>query len=90
MEFKRGLKSRSVAAERMTWESRCQRYRVIHSHIPYGFDKYRGEQHLGLPDVYYATVFTPSGWDIISIHRKRTAAQKACHDHQETRAGRTG
>lgn len=77
MQFKRAVKSRSLAAERRTWESRCRMYRVIESHIPYAFGLYRSSTHLGYNDIYYATY----QGGIISRHRKRHSAVKACNEH---------
>ena len=83
MKFKRPKRSRTIAAERRTWESRCKGYRVIESHIPYAFGLYRGAQHLGYSDLYYAMLSTIDGWSIISRHRRRNAAERACERHEQ-------
>jgi len=88
MDFKRARKSRNIVAIRRTWESRCKHYRVIESHIPFAFGKYRGSLHLGYSDRYYATVLDVEGWSIISKHRKRKAAVRACNEHEKNHRGK--
>lgn len=87
MKFKRPTKSQTIAAERRTWESKCRNYRVIESHIPFAYDKWRRGIHLGYSDLYYATTLTASGWHIISKHRKRRAAERACENHEKDHCG---
>jgi hypothetical protein len=60
--------------ERRIWESRCGRYRVVHSHCPYGTE---------MADRWYAMVydFADAMWDRLSTHRKREPAFKACESH---------
>lgn len=63
---------------RRIWESRCGWYRVVHSRCLYGPRK--GRQ--AIPDVYYARklVVVPGRtcWDVISQHRERGPAIRAC------------
>lgn len=87
MDWKRGVKSRTVAAERTTWESRCGRYQVILSHIPYAYDQYRGSVHLGYSDIYYAVVKSFIGWDVIHKHLKRGSAERTCEKHETDNSG---
>ena len=95
MECMRCKKSESLVAERKTWESRCRRYRVMESHITLAYGKYKGSVHLGYNDVYYAMHSIPrdNGWDnyweIISKHRKKRTAAKACEDHEQKLTGGT-
>ena len=86
MEFKRAVKSTSIVAERKTWESRCGRYRVMESHIPLAYDKYKAGKHLGYADRYYALHLTYS-WNIIDIYYKRGPAERACEKHEKDRSG---
>ena len=88
MQWKRCKKSKSLVADRNTWESRCQRYRVMQSHIPLAYGKYRGTVHLGYGDIYYALYLT-STWDIISKHQKKKPAEKACENHEQEITGGT-
>ena len=69
-------------AERTTWDSKCREYRVIKSHIPYAYGQYRGSEHLGYEDIFYAMHYS-GAWDIISKHRKRLSAMKACYEHEK-------
>lgn len=63
---------------RRIWESWCGWYRVVHSRCLYGPRK--GRQ--AIPDVYYATklVVVPGKtcWDVLSRHRARGPAIRAC------------
>jgi hypothetical protein len=86
MEWKRAVKSESLVAERKTWESRCGRYRVMESHIPLAYDKYKAGKHLGYADRYYALHFTHT-WDILDIYYKRGPAERACEKHDKDRRG---
>jgi hypothetical protein len=63
-------KDQTVCADRKIWETKCGKYRVIFSHIRYGEGI--------LPDQWYAMELNNKNWDVISKHRKKTAAQKAC------------
>ena len=95
MEWKRCKKSKSLVADRRTWESRCRHYRVMESHITLAFGKYKGSVHLGYADVYYAMHSIPrdcgwdNWWEIISKHRKRSSAEKACVKHEQKSTGGT-
>ncbi len=63
---------------RRIWESRCGWYRVVHSRCLYGPRK--GRQ--AIPDTCYATkLVVVSGrtcWEVISQHRERGPAIRAC------------
>jgi hypothetical protein len=63
---------------RRIWESGCGRYRVVHSRCLYGPRK--GRQ--AIPDVWYAmklaTVSGRTCWEVISQHRGRGPAVRAC------------
>ena len=71
---------------RRVWESWCGWYRVVHSRCLYGPRK--GRQ--AIPDVFYATkLVVVSGktcWEVISEHRKRGPAARACE--KDTEKGR--
>ena len=64
----------TIAARRRIWESRCGRFRVVHSHCKFG--PARGRQ--AIVDRYYAMQLTDRGWDTLSIHRLRGPAFTAC------------
>ena len=75
---KRCKKDRTEVSDRRIWESKCNRYKVIHSHIFLG----SGE----IPDTYYAIAI--GGRDsetfserIISRHRKKNPAIKSCENN---------
>ena len=63
---------------RRIWESRCGRYRVVHSRCLYGPRK--GPQ--AIPDTWYAVkLVVVSGnvcWEVVSRHRKRGPAVRSC------------
>ncbi len=63
---------------RRIWETRCGWYRVVHSRCLYGPRK--GRQ--AISDVYYATklvvVSERTCWEVISQHRERSPAVRAC------------
>jgi hypothetical protein len=67
-----------VTHRRRIWESQCGWYRVVHSHCLYGPRK--GRQ--AIPDVCYAMkLVVVSGrtcWEVISQHRERGPAVRAC------------
>ena len=67
---KRCRKDQTMSADRKIWETRCGKYRLIFSHIRYGEGI--------LPDVWYALELDNGYWEIISKHRKKNTAQKAC------------
>lgn len=75
--FKRCKRDETSAAERRTWRSRCERYKVEESNIKYGRTHKRNGDYLGYPIIYRAMVLRDWGWWLISTHRKRSAAQKA-------------
>lgn len=88
---KRGRVHETAVARRTVWVSRCGGYRVVRSHYTVG-------QRNGYADMFYAEVAGASagagasGWQVISRHRKRRAAEAACQKHakQAARQGRAG
>ncbi len=76
LQWPKKAKVEHGVTKRRIWRSKCCRYRVVHSHCEYG-DKD------SLADVWYAMVFDAMNhmWDIISRHRKRQPAFKACETH---------
>lgn len=88
---KRGRVHETAVARRTVWVSRCGGYRVVRSHYTVG-------QRNGYADMFYAEVagagagIGASGWQVISRHRKRRAAEAACQKHakQAARLGRAG
>lgn len=78
---KRCKKDRTDVSDRKIWESKCNRYKVIHSHIFLG--------NGAMPDTFYAIVIEEhQGVDrvtfsekIISRHRKKNPAIKSCENH---------
>ena len=75
--FKRCKRDDSQMAERRIWSSRCGHYKVVESNIRYGrkFDNHGN--YLGYPITSMAMVLMEWGWNIISHHRKQSAAVKA-------------
>ncbi len=69
---KRCQKVQGEVANRKIWGSKCGEYRVVFSQIRYG----RGPK--GIPDTYYAMKLDGDCWTIISKHRKKSTAMKAC------------
>ena len=74
---------------RRTWESRCGWYRIVHSRCLYGPRK--GRQ--AIADVWYATkLVVESGsacWEVISRHRQRGPAARACEKDARARRDET-
>jgi hypothetical protein len=70
---KRCKKDRTDVSDRKIWESKCNRYKVIHSHIFLGGDV--------MPDTFYAIVLEDCFERIISKHRKKNPAIKSCENH---------
>jgi hypothetical protein len=78
---KRCKKDRTDVSDRRIWESKCNCYKVIHSHIFLG--------NGAMPDAYYAIVIEEfQGRNsktfserIISRHRKKNPAIKSCENH---------
>jgi len=67
----------NAAARRRIWRSRDNRYRVVESKSLYG-----------LPTTYYAMVYVgldACQWDVISKHRKKARAVRACEQHAAKR-----
>ena len=81
MIWKEPTESIFDVSERMTWDSECGNYRVVQSHIPFGFGKYRGELHLGYTDRVYAMHLEDGHWNVVSTHRSFKRATLACEKH---------
>jgi len=64
-------KDQTVTCKRRMWYSRDKQYRVVLS-----------ESLFGMPDVYYAEHWDGM-WDLISRHRKKSAAMKSCDNHAD-------
>lgn len=71
LEWKRGKRADTDMSKRMIWASRCGRYQVMESISNYS-----------LPTSYYAMRETLSS--VISTHKTRKAAERACDDHDNT------
>ena len=69
-------------SRRRTWETWCRRYRVVHSRCLFG--PRHGPQ--SVPDVYYALVCERHQWHILSRHRRRDPAMRACQTHARAKA----
>lgn len=69
IEFRRARSYHNDAASGRTWTSSCGCYRVRESNCLGG-----------CATVYYAQVDV-GYWDVISVHRKRSAAVSACERH---------
>jgi hypothetical protein len=72
---KRCRKDSTVTSDRKIWETKCGRYKVVFSQVRFG----RGPN--GIPDTYYAIERGESWESIISKHRKKNPAMKACEKH---------
>ena len=75
---KRPRRDQTIAADRKLWTSKCRQYRVAFSRCRYGPHDERG-----IPDVCYAQHFDQElgVWDVLSRHRSRNAAARACQRH---------
>ena len=75
---KRPRRDQTIAADRKLWTSKCRRYRVTFSRCRYG-----PRDERGIPDVCYAQYFDQEFgvWDVLSRHRSRRAAERACQRH---------
>jgi hypothetical protein len=75
---KRPRQDQTIAADRKLWTSKCRQYRVALSRCRYGPHDERG-----IPDVCYAQHFDQEFgvWDVLSKHRNRNAAERACQRH---------
>src|SRR5208283_5984242 len=78
---KRPRRDQTIAADRKLWTSKCRQYRVAFSRCRYG-----PRDERGLPDVCYAQHFDKEFgvWDVLSRHRIRNAAERACQAHART------
>jgi len=89
IEFvKRPRRQTTLVSHRRIWLSLCGLYRVVESRCRYGPRK--GPQ--AIPIVWYAERKNQWGWEIISHHRKRGPAEKACQllDRKHTPKPQTG
>lgn len=64
----------TAASARRIWRSRCGRFRVVQSGCLFG--PRTGRQ--SIPKVFYAEVHDAFGWSVISKHRGKQHAVKAC------------
>lgn len=71
LQWKKGRSETTSLSKRMIWETRCKCYRAVKSKIIYG----------DLPVTYYAMIHRNGIWDVLSKHRKKHTAQKACENH---------
>ena len=69
---KKCKKDQTLVSDRKIWESKCENYKVVFSHIRFGEGS--------LPDQYLALKRTNNIWDIMSKHRTRKAAENACEN----------
>jgi len=75
IEFpKRCRIDQTSTSRRRIWQSRCGRFRVVHSRCLFGRRTGRQTIH----DVFYAEVHDEFGWSVISKHRNRERAIRAC------------
>ena len=90
IEFKRARTETTIAARRRIWESRCGRFRVVHSRCLFGPRK--GPQAIG--DRWYALAAERVDgrvvWSLISRHRKRVPAFDACRRAANGKTGSVG
>jgi hypothetical protein len=67
----------------------------MESHIFLAYGKYKGSVHLGYSDIYFAlnlevgSDLWDESWQILSKHRKRRSAEKACENHEQESIGGT-
>jgi len=80
---KRAKKMDTVCSNRRVWFTRCGRYRVDESIIPYGNRKDHNGNYMGYPPIYRALIKRETGWDILSEHRKRKTAVAAVEYYDE-------
>ena len=66
-----------MISDRKIWETKCGRYKVVFSQVRYG----RGPN--GIPDTYYAIERGDDWESIISKHRNKNPAMKACEKHNK-------
>ena len=74
---KRCRKDSTIISDRKIWETKCGMYKVVFSQIRFG----KGPD--GIPDTYYAICMDEDGEKIISKHRKKGPAEKACEKHNK-------
>ena len=68
---RRARVDRTDVATRSIYRSRCNRYRVVYSKPLFS----------GLPRQWRAEVRREWGWDVLSKHRSRLAAEASCVKH---------
>lgn len=66
MTFRRGRRADTVAGQRMIWLSICGRYRIERSSVP------------ALPVIWRACRLVEDRWEMLSRHRTRRGAERAC------------
>jgi len=66
-------KDQTAVADRKIWGSKCGKYRVTFSHIRYGENAEKK-----WADKWFAEELDNNCWEIISEHKKKETAQKAC------------
>ena len=79
LDWKRPRNESTEIATFKVFESRCKEYQVVHSHIT------AGEGPSGYTDRWVA--LTRGRKKIISSHRKKEAAIKACEAYHKARGG---
>jgi hypothetical protein len=68
LDWKRGVSDEISTSRRMTWESRCQRFRVQ-----------RSESKYGLGTTFYAMMADGSGgWTMLARKPTRNSAEATC------------
>ena len=67
LDWKRGVSDETSTSKRMTWESRCQRFRVQ-----------RSESKYGMGTVFYALMEDESGWKLLARKPTRNSAEATC------------
>jgi len=80
---KRCRRQDTQLADRRVWTSKCGHYKIEESAIRYGAREDKRGNFLGYPPYYRAMVAQDWGWEILSTHRKRTAAQKQLEYYHE-------
>ena len=65
---------KTLVSERKIWESECERYKVVYSHLIIGGDS--------MPDRFYAIEIEEDGSEnIIKVHYKQNPAFESCEKH---------
>lgn len=69
--FKRGKREDTAVSERMSYYSKCGRYRVTSVRFSNGDATW--QSCVWIDDVAF--------WDLLGTHRSRSAAEKRCNEH---------